>query len=146
MATSRPLTGVGLDNFTANYFFYSDHWDGMNHAVHSTWFNVLSETGFPGIIAFAGMIVTCVASSVRSMRLLDQARAPPIMSSMALSLVSGIIGFCVAGTFLTQGFTWPIYILLALTAALARYTRDHARCGELPIEGKIAGKAEALRK
>ena len=122
MATSRPLTGVGLDNFTANYFFYSDHWDGMNHAVHSTWFNVLSETGFPGIIAFVGMIVMCLVSSVRSMRTLALVRAPPITQGMALSLVSGLIGFCVAGTFLTQGFTWPIYILLALTAALARYT------------------------
>lgn len=146
MASSRPLTGVGLDNFTANYFYYSPHWDGMNHAVHSTWFNVLSETGFPGIVAFVGMIITCIVSSVRSMRLLDQARAPPIMSSMALSLVSGIIGFCVAGTFLTQGFTWPIYILLALTAALARYARDRAQYIELPIESKIAGNAEALRK
>jgi len=35
--------------------------------------------------------------------------------------VAGIAGFCVAGTFLTQGFTWPIYILLALTAATSRY-------------------------
>lgn len=123
MATSRPLTGVGLDNFTANYFFYSEHWDGMNHAVHSTWFNVLAETGFPGIATFLGMIVMCLASSARSMWTLDRVRAPPIMQAMALSLVSGIVGFCVAGTFLTQGFTWPIYILLALTAALGRYAR-----------------------
>ena len=46
MALDNPLTGVGLDNFYYNYFFYSSHWDGMNHAVHSTWFGVLAETGF----------------------------------------------------------------------------------------------------
>jgi O-antigen ligase len=126
MATTRPLTGVGLDNFTANYFFYSDHWDGMNHAVHSTWFNVLSETGFPGFFAFVAMIIICFVSAIQSMLRLGYARAPPIVSAMALSLVAGLSGFCIAGTFLTQGFTWPIYVLLALTTATARYTREFA--------------------
>jgi putative inorganic carbon (hco3(-)) transporter len=126
MATTRPLTGVGLDNFTANYFFYSDHWDGMNHAVHSTWFNVLSETGFPGFFAFVGMIITCFVSAIQSMIRLGYARAPPVVCAMALALVAGLSGFCIAGTFLTQGFTWPIYVLLALTTATARYTREHA--------------------
>ena len=49
MAVSNPLTGVGLDNFFANYFAYSSHWDGLNHAVHSTWFGILAETGFLGL-------------------------------------------------------------------------------------------------
>ena len=38
MALGHPLVGVGLSNFYYNYFFYSPHWDGLNHAVHSTWF------------------------------------------------------------------------------------------------------------
>lgn len=124
MATSRPLTGVGLDNFVANYFFYSDHWDGTNHAVHSTWFNVLSETGFPGIITFVAMIVVCLLSTHRSIRRLREARAPPPLQAMALALFAALVGFCVAGTFLTQGFTWPIYILLGLAAATGRYVRE----------------------
>ena len=121
MATTRPLTGVGLDNFYANYYFYSEHWDGHNHAVHSTWFNVLSETGFPGFIVFIFMIWVVFISAYRSMRRLAEARAPPIVQSVALALVAGVVGFCVAGTFLTQGFTWPIYIILALTTAMSRY-------------------------
>jgi putative inorganic carbon (hco3(-)) transporter len=124
MATTKPLNGVGLNNFTGNYYFYSPHWDGMNHAVHSTWFNVLAETGFPGFIAFVTMIVICLRSSYKSMVNLNAARAPPIVRAMSLALVAGLVSFCVAGTFLTQGFTWPIYILLALTTALAKYARD----------------------
>src|SRR5690606_13021635 len=38
MALAHPLIGVGLSNFYYNYFFFSPHWDGLNHAVHSTWF------------------------------------------------------------------------------------------------------------
>ncbi len=129
MATSRPLSGVGLDNFVANYYFYSDHWDGHNHAVHSTWFNVLSETGFPGFFTFVWMIITIAISAVKSMLRLGEARAPPAVQAMALALVAGIASFCISGTFLTQGFTWPIYILLALTAATGFYVREHCPHG-----------------
>lgn len=137
MATSRPLTGVGLDNFVANYFFYSDHWDGMNHAVHSTWFNVLSETGFPGFFCFLYMIGVIFHSAYNSMHQLSQARAPPIMQSTALALVAGIVGFCVGGTFLTQGFTWPIYILVSLTAATARFNHEfHTNSTQVHTQSK----------
>lgn len=125
MAKSHPLTGVGLDNFIGNYYFYTEHWDGNNHAVHSTWFNVLAETGFPGFFAFLVMIGVVAKSSYRSMRRLGDARAPPIVQAVALALVAGVFGFCVAGTFLTQGFTWPIYIILALTAAMGKYVSVH---------------------
>lgn len=35
MAIDNPMTGVGIDNFYSNYYYYSQHWDGLNHAVHS---------------------------------------------------------------------------------------------------------------
>ena len=126
MATTHPLNGVGLDNFTGNYYFYSPHWDGTNHAVHSTWFNVLAETGFPGLIAFVTMVIICLRSSYQSMVRLDGARAPPIVRAMSLALFTGLVSFCMAGTFLTQGFTWPIYILVALTTAMASHARTYA--------------------
>lgn len=135
MALARPLTGVGLDNFYVNYFFYSDHWDGKNHAVHSTWFGVLAETGFPGLVVFFIMVVKCGLSALRSCRLLDAADAPPAARAMAWALLAGLAGFAISGTFLTQGFTWPLYIQLALTAAIGRYAEEPcetARAGPAP--------------
>lgn len=120
MAIRRPLTGVGLDNFVPNYFFYSDHWDGMNHAVHSTWFGVLGETGLPGLIVFIGMIAMTARSLLRTLpRISTEAAMLPVRAA-GLGLISGLAGFCVSGTFLTQGFTWPVYVLVALSAALSR--------------------------
>ena len=55
------------------------------------------------------------------MRRLREVRAPPIVQAMALALVAGMVGFVIAGTFLTQGFTWPVYILLALTTATSNF-------------------------
>lgn len=123
MALSRPLNGVGLDNFVANYFFYSDHWDGMNHAVHSTWFGVLAETGFPGIVAFVAMIIVTIRSLLDALRLVERDGAPMPVRAAALGLISGVAGFLASATFLTQGFTWPIYVLVALAAALSRYAK-----------------------
>ena len=51
------------------------------------------------------------------------AGSPPVLTATALSLVSGLAGFCAAGTFLTQAFTWPLYVLIGLTAAMSQTTR-----------------------
>ena len=123
MAASNPLTGVGLDNFYSNYYFYSPHWDGLNHAVHSTWFGVLAETGFLGLGVFIAMIVALIRTSQRSLTTI-KARldsVEPILYANAQAIQAGLYGTVVSGTFLTQGFTWPIYILAALVVALAQW-------------------------
>jgi putative inorganic carbon (HCO3(-)) transporter len=124
MAMARPFTGVGLKNYSANFFFYSDWWEGFAKAVHSTWFSVLSEGGWIAFFLFIAMVVTTTRSALRSADLSSPARAgaayDPATHAMAQALVGGIAGFVVSGTFLTQGFTWPVYILLALSVAVAR--------------------------
>ncbi|MDF4706751.1 O-antigen ligase family protein, partial [Vibrio parahaemolyticus] len=114
MALHHPLTGVGLDNFYFNYYFYSPHWDGINHAVHSTWFGVLAETGFVGLAVFITLIVSLIRTSLHSISLLTP-KSDYTLSVGANAVLSGLIGTIVSGTFLTQGFTCPIYILAALT-------------------------------
>lgn len=128
MAIDNPLTGVGLNNFYANYFFYSPHWDGLNHAVHSTWFGVLAETGFLGLLVFIAIIVSLVKTSRESLSILSQHahQVSPYLCATALAVYAGIIGTIVSGTFLTQGFTWPIYILASLCIAISRITQNYS--------------------
>jgi putative inorganic carbon (hco3(-)) transporter len=124
MAMARPFTGVGLKNYSANFFYYSDWWEGFAKAVHSTWFSVLSEGGWIAFFLFIAMVTKTTRSALRSADLSSPAQAgdayQPATHAMAQALVAGIAGFVVSGTFLTQGFTWPIYILLALSVAVAR--------------------------
>ncbi|NNG43014.1 oligosaccharide repeat unit polymerase [Pseudoalteromonas sp. NEC-BIFX-2020_002] len=119
MALANPLTGVGVNNFFVNYYFYSPHWDGKNHAVHSTWFQVLGETGFVGLCIFILVIVSIYRSLSRVFTLIKINRNDNIAIN-ASALKAGLIGFMVSGTFLTQAFTWPLYIILALTIALEK--------------------------
>lgn len=125
MAVHRPLTGVGLNNYVANYYYYSDWWEGFAKAVHSTWFSVLAEGGFLSFGVFITLIVRMTQLALRSTRALSPEvmgeAYDPASYGMAQSVLAGIAGFVVSGTFLTQGFTWPVYVLLALSVAVGLY-------------------------
>ncbi|MCP3870940.1 MAG: oligosaccharide repeat unit polymerase [Gammaproteobacteria bacterium] len=127
MALHNPLTGVGLDNFYSNYFYYSPHWDGLNHAVHSTWFGVLAETGFLGLGVFATIIILLIKTALNTLNRVERNRGhvDPVIHAAAQAVLAGLVGTVVSGTFLTQGFTWPIYILAALVVAVARWVDAH---------------------
>jgi putative inorganic carbon (HCO3(-)) transporter len=122
MALARPLTGVGIGNFAASFFSYVENFPGRDMTSHSTWFGVLGETGWPGLIVFIAMVAACFRSALQSYKRLKAGVAPQILTRMAFALIAALAGFCVAGSFLTQGFNWPIYVLVGLTSALARYT------------------------
>ncbi|KAB0287026.1 hypothetical protein F2P58_20560 [Vibrio fortis] len=129
MALDNPLTGVGLNNFYSNYFFYSPHWDGLNHAVHSTWFGVLAETGFLGLIVFIILIGSLLITARKTLKQIkdNDNAVNPILYSSAFAVYAGLIGTIVSGTFLTQGFNWPIYILSALTVCVSHISQTECQ-------------------
>jgi probable O-glycosylation ligase (exosortase A-associated) len=125
MALHHPIIGVGINNFISNYFEYSPHWDGQNHAVHSTWFGVLAETGMLGLGLFITMITLIARISIKAMRQCSPNNRShtyvPAVFACSQALQAGLAGFCISGTFLTMGFTWPVYILLSLAIALSHF-------------------------
>jgi O-antigen ligase len=135
MALANPLTGVGLNNFYDNYYAYSKHWDGMNHAVHSTWMGIAGETGFLGLGVFITILVTTILGLRRvlaQVRAIADMKSPEgetlhfIVKPYTYALMAGFASFCISGTFLTQGFTWPVYILIALSVGLIKYADEQS--------------------
>ncbi len=130
MAVDNPLTGVGLDNFYSNYYFYSSHWDGLNHAVHSTWFGVLAETGILGFIVFVILITMLIKAAKRSVESIEahfgetESKNKAVLIANSQAIYAGLVGTVVSGTFLTHGFTWPIYILAGLVVAMTKLTTE----------------------
>ncbi|WP_343563412.1 O-antigen ligase family protein [Kiloniella sp. b19] len=127
MALHNPLTGIGIDNFYYNYFDYSDFWDGKNHAVHSTWFGVLAETGFLGLGLFLSLVFLSVRNMMRCVRITQAEHSDPYLSAMSMALLAGLAGFCASGTFLTMGFTWPFYIMFGLSIALRQIVSQNEK-------------------
>jgi len=135
MGLTHPLFGVGIDNFYYNYFLYTDFWDGKNHAVHSTWFGVLGETGLLGFAVFLWLVVRLLLRvlALRRMPLGTLGDDGATLACVTRGLLAGLVGFMVSGTFLTQGFTWPLYIILALAVPLDRFGRALAMRGHAPL-------------
>jgi putative inorganic carbon (hco3(-)) transporter len=124
MALRYPVFGVGIHNFVLNYFDYSNLRDGHNHEVHSTWFGVLAEAGFVGFFLFMALIGLTIRTAIISARILESRNAPLALRAFSLASIAGLIGTCVSGSFLTQGFSWPFYIHIAMVVALARYAQS----------------------
>lgn len=121
MAVDNPLFGVGIANFPNAFYEYTPVWINKAMAPHSTWFEVLGQSGFLGLAVFLTMLGTVIVSALRSDYVIRHSNAPPLMKGVSLAVVASLAAFCIAGSFLTQGFTWPIYILLALTVSLRHY-------------------------
>jgi putative inorganic carbon (hco3(-)) transporter len=131
MGITHPLTGVGIDNFYVNYYRYSSHWDGKNHAVHSTWFSVLAETGLLGLGIFLTLVTVNVRTAYKTIGVIDKqpqqhGRYPPMVCAVAQAVMVGLVGFLISGTFLNQSLNWPFYVLLALNVATARFINKAA--------------------
>jgi putative inorganic carbon (HCO3(-)) transporter len=111
-AVARPLTGVGLGNFQLQSFQSL----GRMQAAHNTWLGVLAETGVLGFFLFSAMVISSLRGCLRLFSLpeLGEKGARPL----ALGLAASLAGMSAAGLFITQGFNWPIYIVVALTAAM----------------------------
>ena len=126
MALDRPLTGVGINNFVSEFYVYTDVWFDRALTAHSVWFQVLGETGLPGLSAFVIMVVLTFRSAVRAHRLLRRDLAPPDMQGFAHAITAGLAGFCVAGSFLSEAYNWIFYALLAFSSAMARWASASA--------------------
>lgn len=138
MAIHRPLTGVGIGNFASNYYFYTDAWVGRAMAVHSTWFGILAEGGVIAFAIFVSMVFLSWQSARNSLETLISLGVQGSAPALALGLQAAILGFCVSGTFLHQGFTWPIGIYIALISAIAHYTKKLANERSPPQVDKTA--------
>jgi putative inorganic carbon (hco3(-)) transporter len=141
MALARPLTGVGLGNFESEYIFFTPVWIRQTFTAHSIWFLVLGEIGIPGLVAFCIMIWSALRSGLKSLRIFEQVHAEPRLQAVALGLVAGLTGFCIGGSFLSASFSWPLYIMVAMAAALARLAQQADRRFEEGRKGIEASTA-----
>ena len=99
--------------------------------MHSTWFGVLAETGFLGLLVFISFITLLLRAAIRAANQLDtwadsQGVPPdPAVRACAQSILAGLVGTVLSGTFLTHGFTWPIYILAGLVVAISKWASEN---------------------
>lgn len=111
----NPVTGVGIGAYPDANAMYSPRLGRRD--THSTYFNVLAETGIPGLILFLGMIAAAVLPAERVRRRLKRLR--PRSAQQLYLLELGLLGYLTAGIFASYARLTFLYLHLVIIWALA---------------------------
>ena len=126
MAKDYPL-GVGLFNYESAYDAYDDSGGefGSRRSVHSSHFQVLAETGFPGTAVWVAMFTWAlwVAFRIRRKAMRTETLNPGdrrLFVSASTGLIASMVAFLVGGAFVAMALNDLTWISFALVAALDR--------------------------
>jgi len=122
MAADHPLTGVGAGHFPVAFgTAYRPPGVGRTQmawlTAHSTYFLVLGELGFPGLLVVLGLIISNLVWNSRIIRSLETDNASINHFSdkkLFICLNSSLIGFAVNAAFLSATYYPHLYILAGI--------------------------------
>jgi len=145
LALARPMTGAGFMGPYVRSVVDEVNPDSPARAVHSIWFEVLGEHGFPTFFVWFGLTVVGVLNCGAILR---SARGIPSLqwaSDLARMTQVSIVAYLVAGTFLSLCY-WDAYqtvlVVIAATRELVRQRvaqRADAAGGGVPRTALAAG-------
>ena len=143
MAVANPV-GVGLFNYDIAYddydFLYGQF--GRHRSVHSSYFQVLAETGFLGATIYGSMIVY---SMVIVFKVRRRARALELdletsrfLETSANALGAAMVAFMAGGAFIALALNDSTWLCFALLASL-----DRLSC-RITAPGYVSGSSSPL--
>jgi probable O-glycosylation ligase (exosortase A-associated) len=136
MIGENPVTGVGIGAYKPNHEAYAASAEFNPTArgkrdTHSLYFNVLAETGAPGLALYLLMLASVLVMVERTRRRLR--RVNEAAARQLLLLQAGLVGFLVASIFGSLPYLPHLLLHLVLLYALAMLHR-----------GEMAGVAATL--
>jgi putative inorganic carbon (hco3(-)) transporter len=148
MFEDRPLTGVGMGNFSyANGLKYWPIKNGVRIWLqpHNVYVQMIAETGLLGSIAFCVFVISMITTNKRMKAELKDSDVPPWMKYFPTAAGFSILGllFCGYSAHLLYRHTW--YEIAAMTAALAIIVeRERQSAGnELALEAQAVSSGSA---
>lgn len=150
LALDRPLTGGGFWALPHDEIFqrYVPGYPA-SHSAHSIYFGVLGDHGFPGLVLFVGLIVSCFASLVRLRRSVRDKPEAMWLVNYCQMIEASLMAYAVSGAFLSMGYFDLFYhlvsfvILLKVIARREGFVADRSHRHELVARGPSAVRAGA---
>jgi O-antigen ligase len=126
MAQANPLFGVGLRGYASAYndydFLHGRY--GQSRAVHSSWFGILAELGYPGIILFALILFNAFRTCHRIRKAAKNLSSLHELGQMAIALEAGLVAYVIGGSFLSFQYTEILWHFIVLTIVLERLAAE----------------------
>jgi O-antigen ligase len=122
MMHDAPLFGVGPQRFKD----YSRRYSGLKIAyiAHNTYLELASEAGLPVLLVFLLLLLTAIVVLGRAARLEGGPEAREL-AAWAEALRSGLIGFGVAGFFISAQFEKFFWVVMFLSIVIGRLAQHH---------------------
>jgi probable O-glycosylation ligase (exosortase A-associated) len=119
MLADHPL-GAGAMGFQilSPAYLPAEWLSGGQRAVHSTWFEVLSEYGYQGFVVFLGYIASTFFL-VRKVKRYLRKKGDQLHLLQLVALEASFVAFLVAATFINRFYAEMLYWLPAFIAAFA---------------------------
>jgi len=134
MMHDAPLFGVGPQRFKD----YSRRYSGLKIAyiAHNTYLELASEAGLPVLLLFLLMCLTAIVVLGRVARL-EGGQEVRELAAWAEALRSGIIGFGVAGFFISAQFEKFFWVVMFLSIVIGRLAQQHIAAAEAPVAAPL---------
>jgi putative inorganic carbon (HCO3(-)) transporter len=127
--------GVGAFPFLYNrYDLETAGKYGTNRAVHSAWFGVLAELGYPGLLLFLVIIASSLLACRRVRLSAKRGEVPEQLGAYAIALETALVAFIVGGSFVSFHYCEMLWHFFALTVALERAAVAEAAVSRAPRE------------
>ena len=122
MANDHPFTGVGHNAYMMAYDLYdSSHGKyGFGRAVHSSWFGVIGELGYPGITLYLLIFALALLSCRTARRVATELPEATPLREYAIALETSLIVIMVGGSFVTFQYSEMLWHIVGLSIALRR--------------------------
>ena len=123
MMKENPWSGVGLFNFIPYYEdnFSSDMLYGSAQLPHNIFIQIGTDAGFIALFIFITINLYCLMTPLR---LIANNKNNIYIKAAAAGLGYGVLGFCVAGQFVTVSYYPFLWIHLAFIVALSNISKN----------------------
>jgi probable O-glycosylation ligase (exosortase A-associated) len=120
MAAEYPIFGVGHSAFDLSYdkFDDTDGLFGRGRSVHSVWFGILAELGYPGLLLFLAQLLLAFRACWRAHAAGKRNPQLAALRQYAFAIEAGLIVFVVGGTFLPFQYNEMYWHFIGLSITL----------------------------
>ena len=122
MFISNPLIGVGIGNFIV----WSTRYTGLMMALyaHNIFLHIGAETGIVGLLSFVLILFSGFKAAVHAHRNGLKYNVRSVVN-YANGIKISLVGFIVAGMFLSQHFNKALWTLLGLCVAIEKISEKY---------------------
>jgi probable O-glycosylation ligase (exosortase A-associated) len=143
----NPVTGVGLGAYPFAHYVYAQRATFDRTALgrrdtHSTYLNLLAETGIVGFILFFSMVTVSMREAELVRRRAKQSH--PARAAQLFYMEVGLVGYFVAGIWGSYSMMVLTYLYLAVLYSTARTLSEEISAGNATIHARRSMRPTAL--